>query len=177
MTRRTPPEGRRRSLRHRLVTLLTMSVAWGASPRLASAHPIHTTLTTVTVDARGLVLSVRGFADDVSASVAAFAHKPAPSDWAVPEADAARYLARNVRVLDAAGHPLAMRGCGVRRERDVVFLCLRVDGVSDVRVLHAENRMLTERHADQVNIVQVDVAGSRKTLLFTKDTRALPFRG
>jgi hypothetical protein len=147
------------------------------SPTSAAAHPIHTTLTTVTVDARGLVLSVRGFADDLSASIATFAKKAPPADWAVPEADAAQYLAGHVRVSDASGRSLPLRGCGVRRERDVVWLCLRVDGVTDVRVLQVENRILTERHADQVNIVQVDAAGSRKTLLFTKDTRALPFRG
>lgn len=147
------------------------------SPERATAHAIHTTLTTVTVDARGMTLSVRAFADDLSASVAAFVGKPAPSDWAVPEADAARYLAGQVRILDATGRALTLRGCGVRRERDVFWLCLRVDGVTDLRVLQAENRILTERHADQVNIVQVDAAGRRKTLLFTKDTRALPLHG
>lgn len=152
-------------------------LALSLSPERATAHPIHTTLTTVTVDARGLTLSVRAFADDLSASVAAFVGKPAPRDWAVPDADAARYLNGQVRILDAAGRPLTLRSCGVRRERDVVWLCLRVDGATNLRVLQAENRILTERHADQVNIVQVDAAGSRKTLLFTKDTRALPLHG
>ncbi len=159
----------------RLLVLATMASVANAHP--LSAHPIHTTLTAVTTTGNDLAISVRAFADDLSASVAQFVGKPAPADWSVPEADVARYLAARFRVLDSAGRPLAVTGCGVRRERDVVWLCLRVNGASDVRVLQAENRILTERHADQVNIVQVNATGVQKTLLFTKDTRALPLRG
>lgn len=154
--------------------LVAAGLMW---PRPVVAHPIHTTLTTVSLGSRGVVLSVRAFADDLSASVAAYAGKPAPVDWSVPESDAARYVDAHLRVLDGAGRALSLRHCGVRRERDVVWLCVTIDGATDVRVLQAENRILMERHADQVNIVQIDAAGARKTLLFTKDTRALAFRG
>lgn len=159
-----------------LASLLTTTVLAVATPLAAWAHPIHTTLTTLTTDRDGLAISVRAFADDLSASVAVFAGKQPPADWSVPDADAARYLTASVRILDARGVPLTVRYCGARRERDVVFLCARVDGASDVRVLQAENRILTDRHTDQVNIVQIDAAGARKTLLFTKGTRALPLR-
>jgi hypothetical protein len=165
----------RRGAWRAVVALAAMLVA--VAPRAAQAHPIHTTLTAVTLDRTGINLSIRAFADDLSAVVAAFAGKRPPADWSVADADVARYLAANLRLLDAAGRPLLLRSCGVRREREVYWLCLRVDGATDLRSLRAENRLLTERHADQVNIVQIDAIGARKTLLFTKGSQALPLTG
>jgi hypothetical protein len=163
-------------MRRRAAQVLLGAVCLLAARR-AEAHPIHTTLTAVTVAQGGITLSIRAFADDFSAVVAAMAGKRPAADWAVDAVDVSRYLAANVRVLDSRGQPLVLQACGVRREREVYWLCLRIDGATDLRPLRAENRMLTERHADQVNIVQVDATGIRKTLLFTKGTRALPLTG
>jgi hypothetical protein len=163
------------SRRCRNALCLAFGLIWPM--RQAAAHPIHTTMTAVTADRTGLVISVRTFADDFSASVATFVGKQPPADWSVSEADVARYLDANLRIFDGAGHRVPLKGCGVRREREVYWLCVRIDGRTDVRTLQAENRILVERHADQVNIVQVDAGGARKTVLFTKNTRALPLSG
>ena len=140
---------------------------------LAHAHPIHTTLTTVTLMRGEITLSVRTFADDFSASVAALAGKQTPEDWSVTEADVARYLDAHLRIANASGKALTLRSCGIRRERELYWLCVRVEGATELRGLRAENRLLTERHADQVNIVQVNNAKARKTMLFTKQTTSL----
>ncbi len=159
----------------RVNTLGAMIVAVSSlSASSAAAHPIHTTLTAIRAERGEITLMVRTFADDFSASVATLAGKKPPADWSVQDPDVARYLSTHVRVLDASGKALPLRSCGIRRDRDLYWVCVRVEGATDVRGLRAENSMLTERHADQVNIVQVNVGGTRKTLLFTKQTRAQP---
>lgn len=164
---------RRRSLTYSFVSLLLSCLA----PRVSHAHPIHTTMTAVSADKSGITFSVRSFADDFSASVALFAGRKPPTDSSVTEHDVASYLAAHLRVLDARGQALTLRSCGTTRARELYWLCVRVDGPTDVRVLRVENRILTERHADQVNIVQVDASGVRKTILFTKRSQALPLSG
>ena len=54
--------------------------AFAASAALR--HPIHTTLTVLTpsTDARTMTVNIRAFADDFSATVAAFTGKRAPAD-------------------------------------------------------------------------------------------------
>ncbi len=143
----------------------------------AAAHPIHTTLTSISAVRGEITISVRTFADDFSASVAVLAGKQPPSDWSVNDIDVARYLSTHLQVFDASGKALRLRSCGVRRERELYWLCVRVEGATDLRGLRAENSLLTERHADQVNIVQVNAGGVRKTLLFTKNTAALALTG
>lgn len=149
-----------------------VSLAMVLAARIANAHPIHTTLTALSHEKGELTLSVRTFADDFSASVAMFAGRTPPSDWTVADADVARYLASRIKIWDASKHALALTPCGIRREREMYWLCVRLTGISDLRGIRMENRLLTERHEDQVNIVQIGVEGSRRTLLFTKKTDA-----
>lgn len=157
--------------------ITTLVVASCVALTSASAHPIHTTLTALTISRGEITLTVRTFADDFSASVATFAGKQPTIDWSVDDVDVARYLAANLRVVDDGGKVLLLRSCGIRREREVYWLCVRVEGATALRGLRAENRLLTERHADQVNIVQINAGSVRKTLLFTKDTAGLPLSG
>lgn len=162
---------RRSHLRRSAIS--TVAIMSALVARIANAHPIHTTLTAVSQQQGEIRLSVRAFADDFSASVAVFAGRTPPADWVVTDSDASRYLASRIRVWDAAKRSLTLTSCGIRRERELYWLCLRVSGAPELRGLHLENRLLTERHEDQVNIVQVGVEGSRRTLLFTRKTDAL----
>ena len=155
-------------------TLSALALASCVAMSSATAHPIHTTMTAVSWRDGQLTLSVRTFADDFSASVATFVGKAPTPDWAVSEADVSRYMASRLQLRDAAGALLPMHLCGVQRTRELYQVCLRFDGVANVRGLQMENRLLIERHDDQVNIMQVDAPGARKTLLFTRRTRALP---
>lgn len=170
--RGTPRAGPSRFTR-RWRWLLAAVVALGA-PTVVSAHPIHTTLTAVRSDGKGITFTVRTFADDFSATVARFAGKTPAADSSVMAADVARYVDAHMRITNAAGQPLVLRSCGIQRARDLYWICLRVDAVGTVRGVTVANLLLTELHADQVNIMQVDIGSVRRTVLFTKHTGAQP---
>jgi hypothetical protein len=145
-----------------------------ALPRAADAHAIHTTLTVLTPEngERGLMLNIRAFADDFSASVARFARRPVPRDSSAASDDVTRYVRARVRALDANGNQAALAPCGVRRERDLYWLCFRVALPFGLRGVRINNQMLTELHADQVNIVQLESGRSRRSFLFTRTSEA-----
>lgn len=148
--------------------LLCLGVGITGAWSVAQAHPIHTTMSTVTIERGHVTLRIRAFADDLSASVAAYAGKSVPADWSMAEADVVHYLRHTVRVTHTATGVLPVQSCGVTRERDVYWLCVRVTNAVTVAGLQLVNRMLVERHDDQVNIVHVNAGSTRRTLLFTK---------
>ena len=153
---------------------LRIIVALALVARPAFAHPIHTTMT-ILVSADGgrtITVNVRAFADDFSATVAAFAGKPAPKDSsAVPE-DVTRYVRSHFTFADAAGAALVMEPCGVRRANELYWLCYKVSLPAGPHGVKVRNQMLTELHPDQVNIVQLESGSVRKSYLFTKGSAA-----
>jgi len=153
---------------------LCACVAIALHAPVARAHPIHTTLTVVTTDATGISLSIRAFADDFSATVAKFAGKRAPGDSSAPEADVLRYVRAQFSVTDAAGAQVELQPCGVRRAAELYWLCFKAALPRGANGALVSNQMLTELHSDQVNIVQVETKGARKTLLFTKGSAPSP---
>lgn len=159
---------KRRTVRRMLAAMLFSVVALPA----ARAHPIHTTMATMTLEQGMVTLRIRAFADDISASVAAHAGKAAPSDWSMSEADGLHYAQAMVRVSDARGNGYNLSSCGLTREREVYWLCFRVAKARDVSGLQLVNRLLVDRHDDQVNIVQVKTTTVKRTLLFTRDTKS-----
>ena len=138
------------------------------TPTAASAHAIHTTLTVLTVTPAGLTFTVRSFADDFSASVARHAGHATPRDSSVRADEVTRYVRAQFALTDAAGRSLTLEPCGIRREGGLYFACFRTVVAGGTAGLRVQNRMLTELHADQVNILQVDDRGARRTLLFTR---------
>ena len=147
-----------------LASLLLIS-----APRVADAHPLHTTLTTLVLDGRGGVsVSMRGFADDMEAAAGSRAAN------SIPQRDAAlaAYVRSRFALRDQRGTALALAPCGVRREELLVFVCLRTTAAS-VPVL-VEQGVLAERFSDQVNIVRVERGSARTTLLFTRESQRKP---
>jgi hypothetical protein len=143
--------------------------ALGVSARRAYSHPLHTTLSELSIAADGSVqIVLRAFVDDLSAAALGRAG-PQPAPVATPPDSAtARYLGGTLAVIDAAGRRVALSLAGVRRTGDLLWVTLRTPtspGRGDVRLT---NRVLFERYDDQVNVVQTSVAGRRRTLLFTK---------
>ena len=140
----------------------------------AFAHPIHTTLTILgTRDGgRTITVSVRAFADDFSATVAAFSSKRAPTDSSAAVEDVTKYVRAHFTFADASGAPLVMEPCGVRRANELYWLCYRVTLPAGPRGVKVRNQMLTELHPDQVNIVQLERGSIRKSYLFTKGSAA-----
>ena len=143
---------------------------------VADAHAIHTTVTQMTVDGRGLTVMIRAFADDLSSSVASHAGHPAPADHSVPESDALRYIQAQFVIGMADRRLVTFESCGLRRAEDMYWLCVRAPSVQGLAGGAIKNQMLTELHADQINIVQVDDRGVRQTLLFRKGSAPSPIR-
>lgn len=163
----------------RVVSLLMRSVVSAGIlalclSRPAHAHAIHSTMSVVTREAGGLTIRVRAFADDFSGAVARFVGRRAPADSSAPEADVLRYVQAQFSVTDARGVPLALVACGIKRERELFWLCFKAatprGGAGEMLC----NRMLTEWHADQVNVVQLEGPRARKTMLFTKKSTPAP---
>lgn len=149
----------------------TMLLSVGVSST-AHAHAIHTTHTTVTADARGYTITVRAFADDLSASVARFSGRTPPADSSVRVPELLAYVTARMGIATAVGVPFVLQSCGVTRMQDAYVLCFRIAATPRTAPLRLSNQMLVEVHADQVNIVQCDVAGTRRTNLFTRGRRA-----
>ncbi len=152
---------------NRLVSLAALVMLSLGVSSTARAHAIHTTHTTVTADAKGYTLTVRAFADDLSASVARFSGRTPPADSSVRVPELLAYATARMGIASAVGVKFVLQSCGVKRMQDAYVLCFRIDTTPQTAPLRLGNQMLVELHADQVNIVQCDVAGSRRTNLFT----------
>jgi hypothetical protein len=154
------------------LSLAVAGLAWFAQD--ANAHPLHTTLTEVSLTASGEVeIRLRAFVDDFSAAVAGMRESPRPPFAAPGDSATARYLAGRLTLTDASGRATRLLTTGVRREGDVVWVTLRAPGLRSLADARLTNSVLFERYDDQVNIVQTSAGARRRTLLFTKrDGRA-----
>ncbi|HET9709283.1 MAG TPA: DUF6702 family protein [Gemmatimonadales bacterium] len=130
-------------------------------------HPLHTTLTTVAwqSDHRELEVAVRVFTQDLAEAVTRAATSPT-AIGAVTDSAACRYATAALSVRDAAGAALRVARCVVERAAEVTWIRLAVPAERP-EGLQLRNAFLFERFADQVNIVQADLAGVPRTLLFT----------
>jgi hypothetical protein len=138
-----------------VVIIGALVTAWALA-----THPMHTTLTEVSVDrARHVVrATVRVFSDDLARAVG---HTP------VSEAQAIAYASAALP-LTADGHTVPLKGCGIRTSGDLLWICLEGSFAGDGHALALRDTMLCELFSDQVNIVQVAAGGSKKSLLFTR---------
>jgi len=160
----------------RALALLSCAAALAAA-READAHPIHSTLTEITRRPDGgVTLRIRAFADDFSAAASRLAGVPPSPSHAVNDAAAFRYLDRFVRLEDAGGRVVRLSLVRQRREGDVVWLELCGESVPDLAALRFRNALLFDLHADQVNVVQSEHAGVKRTILFTKGDGARRLR-
>ena len=141
-----------------------------ASPRVAEAHPLHTTLVQLTYDERAHVLegSIRVFAGDLAAAVAKHGGAKTPDDDRVTDAAAFAYVSSTLRFTDAAHRPVALQWCGSRRAGDVLWLCVRAASSAPPTALELSDQMLCELFDDQINIVQAVSGEKHASMLFTK---------
>jgi len=151
----------------RVVALvLVMLVVPGA--RSSAAHPLHTTLTELTYDPSSRTVSIllRVFADDFAAAVQS--RGPAlAADVMPPDSAMLRYVSERLTLTVGGVGRATMRWCGSRRDGAALFLCLRATIPTSLAGARLGNTLLSEKFADQVNIVQANVDGRRRTLLFT----------
>ena len=167
--RRAVPRAHRMSHRLRRATVAVLAMgAFGGAVRRAYSHPLHTTLSEVTIASDGGVqIVLRAFVDDFSAAVAGRAGALPPPIATPPDSATARYLANAIALTDAKGRGVALGLAGVRRDGNLLWVTLRAPASAGRAVARLTNHVLFERYDDQVNIVQTSIAGRRQTLLFT----------
>ena len=142
-------------------------------PVSAEAHPLHTTMTEITLDPSRRVMRVmiRAFSEDFLKAVAT-ARRPA-SVPTVDGADATAYIRKAFVMLDA-GRAVSFRSCGTRRSADLVWICLETEVPRDLSRTRLHNALLWELFEDQVNIIQSRAGTSPHSILFTKGDRPKP---
>ena len=152
-----------------MVKRLLLLVALALPMRELRAHPLHSTITELTEVRAGVVrATIRVFADDFGTAVTRSLRgrtAPAGAAW---DAAALAYISATFNVSDRSGRPLALRSCGIRRQADLYWVCVEASSATGLSSLAIANRVLCEVWADQVNVVQATIAGSRRSLLFTK---------
>ena len=167
MVARRAPRHRQRNLRHWAgASALALGMLLAPSVRAAFAHPLHTTLTQLSYDAstRVLSVSVRAFAEDFSTAVMPRAHT---AGAVPPDSAVVRYVNERFAMQDTRGGSIPLRWCGMRRDGEALFLCLRATAQPSPAGARLRNLLLGDLFADQVNIVQASYDGARRTLLFT----------
>ena len=150
-------------------------VALSHAPLASSAalHPLHTTMTEISFDParRTVRATIRIFADDFATVVARRAGDVRGAAW---DSAAVRYTTSAFVLADGSGRVVSMHSCGIRRAADLYFVCLEGASVNTLDALTVRSLLLAELYSDQINIVQADVRGARKSLMFTRSDRAKP---
>jgi hypothetical protein len=146
--------------------LLAAIVGWLA---LAGSHPTHTSAAELSQEPGGTVsVVIRLFADDIGETVGA-----PPGRKQAGEA-LRRYLSDRFAIVDRSGARVALQWDDGAISGDV--LTLRSHTPGELAGAKVTNRVLTERFADQVNLVRATYAGRSATLIFTRGDgpKALP---
>jgi tetratricopeptide (TPR) repeat protein len=131
---------------------------------LAAPHALHTSLSKVMVEGDTVLMArLRLFTDDFTTALGARFKGVKP--------DTLAYATARFTVKADNGAPVAWRSCGATVEQDLTVVCLRARVARAPARLAVVNGLLTEAFADQVNIVQVTMAGHTKSLLFTRDAQ------
>ena len=133
--------------------------------RPAFAHPLHTSLATITQNGNDdFTVSLRVFADDFLRHTG------------VPEATAARippdgrivtYLMRTFVIIDRSGRGLPLKWCGSRRVSDLLVICLSGRMPGGLRGARIRYSILSDLFSDQVNVLQIRTDSRKQSLLFT----------
>lgn len=133
----------------------------GFIARPALAHPLHTSLATITQSGgEDFEVSVRVFADDF------LRHTGAP-DGIRPDARIITYLMRTFVFIDSNGRGLPLKWCGSRRVGDLMFICLSGRMPGGLRGIRIRYSILSDLFPDQVNLLQISTDSGKQTLLFT----------
>jgi hypothetical protein len=148
--------------------LLAAVVGWLALP---GSHPTHTSAAELSQGPGGAVsVVIRLFADDIGETLGA-----PPGQQ--PTGEALRsYLADRFVILDRWGTRVALAWDDGVLSGDVLRLRSRTRVAGELTGAKVTNRVLTERFADQVNIVRATYARRSATLIFTRGDgpKALP---
>jgi hypothetical protein len=133
--------------------------AWLASlVALLLAHPTHTSSAELAAEADSLRIEVRVFAEDA------------------PPGDIGAYVAGRLRILDGSGRRVRLAPRETARAGDLLTVKLAGRLHGSLSGGSVENAILTDRFADQVNVVRATYGRRTATLIFVRGDgpKALP---
>ena len=154
----------------RLTRFVVMSAGLLAIPMgRASAHPLHTTLTDVSIDPRDgtLRIVIRAFADDFSAAAARHAGNGTASDHNAADDVLRSYLMAKLSLVDERNQRVVLAWESVRRQGELLWITVRAPSVKSLRGVKLGSALLFEKFDDQVNIVQAAEGSAHRSMLFT----------
>ena len=143
---------------------LLIGLVLAFSPTRLEAHPIHTSLTELTVSGQTLRATVRVFADDLAAALSR-RRGDVRSD-----ADVSAYVLSSIAFVDEGGRVVVSRGCGVKRTGELLWVCVEATVTADKASLR--NTLLCETFSDQVNIVRASAGGRTRNLVYVRGDSA-----
>lgn len=125
----------------------------------ASRHPTHSSSAELVHDADSVRVAIRVFADDI-ATVGAVGS----------------YVGDRFVIVDRSGKAIRLEWVGAEASGDVRTIRMRGRIVGSLSGATVSNRLLTDRFADQVNIVRAAYDRRAATLIFTRGDgpKALP---
>jgi hypothetical protein len=159
-----------------IATCCAITLATALTPRVLSAHPLHSTITEIIEDrAHGTVrATIRVFVDDFTTAVQHLSHRRlSAAEGAAWDAASLAYAVSAFNLSDRNGRPLALRSCGVKRTADLLWICLEASAPS-LASLNVRNGFLCDLFGDQVNVVQATIGTGRRSILFTRGDPAKP---
>lgn len=154
----------------RLATALLFAARFATAATASSAHPLHTTLTEVHVDAttHTVRVMVRVFADDFGTALARHMRVTSPPVGRAWDEAAISYLRSAVAIADRANKPIVLHSCGTRRSADLLWICLEGATTEEANEIRGRNAILCDLFDDQVNIVQFSYGAEKHSVLFTR---------
>ena len=150
-----------------LVAFTLMFPLAGAAPAL---HAYHSTITELRYNAakKQLELSVKVFTDDFEKALS----QGQPTHVNLTEAGprplvlASAYLGRTLQVSTTAGAPLQLQVLGMQAENDGYWFYCKVPLPGPVSGVKLRQAALLDAFSDQMNIVNIEANGQKKSALF-----------
>jgi hypothetical protein len=155
------------------ITALAVLLALRTHAPAATPHPLHTTMTRVTLEGSPAKLrfEIRTFAEDYLAAASGGGRLLKVE--AAADSQSLAYV-RSRFVVTAGGRSLPLKSCGTRSSAGVIWLCVETDAPRDFGGIQLRNQLLCDRFSDQVNIVQMAIREPSRTTLFIKGDGAKP---
>ena len=147
---------------------------WAATLGVALRHPYYMSICEVdhNAQAKTLEISFKIFADDLEAALEAQGGGKLHLGTAQEDKNAGRrifsYLKKCVAFI-VDGDTTTFGFVGKEVETDVFWCYLEAGHVATINKIEVVNRLLLERHDEQVNIVHVKADGKRKSLLLHRN--------
>ncbi|ALJ01155.1 hypothetical protein DC20_02960 [Rufibacter tibetensis] len=147
-----------------LILVLCMGV-----PQGAWAHEFHTSITDAKYNPKNQTyeLSVRVFADDLEEALSR-RHKTTIRLDRSERVNKlmAEYLQTHVAISAVKGTKATQKFIGAQEEADAIWLYLEIPaGKAPAGQVWVQNALLTEVFADQTNILNLEVAGKKRSVL------------